>query len=76
MSNGLKTPASNVVRIRLQVLRDFHTPVLRAGEERLRAAMADYAAVLSSLKIDRESSDAAAAGRLTGSSVTWTFYSA
>ena len=44
MSNGLKTPAPNIVRVRLQVLRNYHTPVLRAGEERLRAAMAEYAA--------------------------------
>ena len=35
--------APHVVRVHLQVLCNFHTPVLRAGEERIRAAMAEYA---------------------------------
>ena len=36
-------PTPSLVRVRLQVLCNFHNPVLRAGDERLRAAMAEYA---------------------------------
>ena len=41
-----------IIRVRLEVLCNFHTPVLRAGEERLRAAMAEYAQALTSPERD------------------------
>lgn len=47
MSNGMVSLAPNVVRVHLQVLCNFHMPVLRAGEERLRVAMAEYAQTMS-----------------------------
>ncbi len=36
-------PTPHVIRVRLKLLRNYHSPVLRAGEECLRAAMAEYA---------------------------------
>lgn len=42
----------SMVRVRLQVLRDFHSPVLRAGEDRLRAAMVEYAQLLAGRERD------------------------
>ncbi len=38
--NNQSTPEA--IRMRLEFLRKYHTSVVRSGDERLRAAMAEY----------------------------------
>jgi heme exporter protein D len=43
MSYVTNQTTADSVRQRMEILRNFHTSALRAGEERLRAAMEEYA---------------------------------
>lgn len=43
MSNPASRPNAETIRMRLEFLRNYHCSVVRSGEERLRAAMEEYA---------------------------------
>ena len=43
MSYVTKQSTTDTIRLRLEIVRNYQHCVVRAGEERLRAAMAEYA---------------------------------
>lgn len=48
MSNPVNHTAAEAIRIRIEMLRNYHLSAIRSGEHRLRMAMAEYALQFSS----------------------------